>query len=69
MQQEGESPSDQFADMKIEDDLPQYVSSGDEASAVGSSVSQTDKNTVQISAAMFADAVSMIQGLTQEVLT
>ena len=70
MQQDSGSPSDQFADMKIEDDdLPQYVSSGDEASAVGSSVSQTNKNTVEISAAMFADAVSMIQGLTQEVLT
>ena len=69
MQQEGESPSDQFADMKIEDDYPHYVSSGDEGSAVGSSVSKADKNTVQISAAMFADAVSMIQGLTQEVLT
>ncbi len=50
------------------DDLPQYVSE-DEVSAVGSSVSQTNKNTVEISAAMFADAVSMIQGLTQEVLT
>ena len=68
MQQEsGDPPTDQLAGMSLE--YEPYITSGDEASAVGSSVSQTDKNTVQISAAMFADAVSMIQGLTQEVLT
>lgn len=69
-----DSPSEQFAGMNlnqdVDDGLPQYESSGDEAvSMVGSSVSQTQQTTCQVDAAMVADAVKMITDLSQEVLT
>ena len=65
---ESESPSDQLASLTLyqaDEELPEYVSSGDDASAVGSSVSQQDK----VNAEMVNNAVAMIQNLSQQVLT
>ena len=67
-----DSPTAQFAGLNLkqeDDELPEYVSSGDDASAVGSSVSQQDKNTIQVNAEMMDNAVAMIQNLAQQVLT
>ena len=69
---QAESPSDQLASLTLyqaDEELPEYVSSGDDASVVGSSVSQQDKNTIQVNAEMVNNAVAMIQSLSQQVLT
>lgn len=69
--QEPEVPSDQLAGLNLyqgDDELPDYVSSGDDASAVGSSVSQTQQTTIQVNASMVNDAVSMINSLREQVL-
>jgi hypothetical protein len=63
---QAESPSAQLASLTLyqaDEELPEYVSS------VGSSVSQQDKNTIQVNAEMVNNAVAMIQNLTQQVLT
>jgi hypothetical protein len=63
---QAESPSAQLASLTLyqaDDELPEYVSS------VGSSVSQQDKNTIQVNAEMVNNAVTMIQNLSQQVLT
>ena len=63
---EAESPSAQLASLTLyqaDEELPEYVSS------VGSSVSQQDKNTIQVNAEMVNNAVAMIQNLSQQVLT
>ena len=69
---QAESPAAQFAGLSLnqeEDELPEYISSGDDASAVGSSVTQQNKNTIQVNAEMVDNAVAMIQNLAQQVLT
>ena len=50
-----------------DEELPEYVSSGD-VSPVGSSVSQSNKQTMEIDASMIANAVNMITKLQDEVL-
>jgi hypothetical protein len=63
---QAESPSAQLASLTLyqaDEELPEYVSS------VGSSVSQQDKNTIQVNAEMVNNAVTMIQNLSQQVLT
>ena len=63
---QAESPSAQLASLTLyqaDEELPEYVSS------VGSSVSQQDKNTIQVNAVMVNNAVAMIQNLSQQVLT
>ncbi len=63
---QAESPSAQLASLTLyqaDEELPEYVSS------VGSSVSQQDKNTIQVNADMVNNAVVMIQNLSQQVLT
>ena len=62
---QAESPSAQLASLTLyqaDEELPEYVSS------VGSSVSQQDKNTIQVNAEMVNNAVAMIQNLSQQVL-
>jgi hypothetical protein len=63
---QAENPSAQLASLTLyqaDEELPEYVSS------VGSSVSQQDKNTIQVNAEMVNNAVAMIQNLSQQVLT
>ena len=54
---------------QADQDLPDYVSSGDDASAIGSSVSQTMQTTDQVNAAMVENAMAMITTLQQQVST
>ena len=70
------SPSDELTNLgglslyqadEVIPDIPEYVSSGDDASAVGSSVSQTKQTTVEVSAAMFENAIAIVTDLRQEV--
>jgi hypothetical protein len=68
------SPSDELTNLagglslyQADEELPEYVSSGDDASAVGSSVSQTMQTTVQVNAAMVENAMTMITNLQQQV--
>jgi hypothetical protein len=68
------SPSDELSNLagglslyQEDEVLPEYVSSGDDASAVGSSVSQTMQTTVQVNAAMVENAMAMITNLQEQV--
>ena len=68
------SPSDELTNLagglslyQADEVLPEYVSSGDDASAVGSSVSQTKQTTVEVSAAMFENAIAIVTDLKQQV--
>lgn len=47
-------------------DIPDYVSSG-QGSAVGSSVSQSKENTVEVNAAMFHNAMNKLMTLESQV--
>jgi hypothetical protein len=71
MQDQAESPSDQFAGMNLNQaDAPieEYMSETSSAVSVGSSVSQQGQTTVQVNAAMVTNAVEMINSLRDEVL-
>ena len=47
-------------------DIPDYVSSG-QGSAVGSSVSQSNENTVQVNASLFHNAMNKLLTLESQV--
>ena len=70
---QADSPTAQFAGLNLnqaDEELPEFVATpGDDASAIGSSVSQQNKNTIQVDAEMVDNAVAMIQNLAQQVLT
>ena len=50
----------------VADDLPEYVSDG--GSAVGSSVSKSSKNTIEINAEMAKNGMIVIQQLQEKVI-
>jgi hypothetical protein len=68
------SPSDELINLagglslyQADEVLPEYVSSGDDASTIGSSVSQTMQTTDQMQAAMVENAMAMITNLQEQV--
>jgi hypothetical protein len=73
MQEQTESPSDQLAGLNLnqaDEDLPDFVATpGDDdvVSVIGSSVSQNQKTTMEVDAAMINNAVAMINNMSQEV--
>jgi hypothetical protein len=74
MQEQADSPSDQLAGLSLNqanEGLPDFVATpgdDDAVSFVGSSVSQNQKTTMEVDAAMINNAVAMINNLSQQVL-